>query len=532
MAATIITINFPFPYNEKNSQEFKVTSYTPIKNIIQSLLPNNCTNLDEYGIYVRPQNKWLLPELLLKNYQHQLTSPSAIYEFRSKSLKKIKINILFNQISTYCDPRQPIGIVVKNAAAIINPSHASSDFSIEDMSGNCFGSSEPIENAIQSFNTNSIPIIRARREISQNSNNKLIFKGTIDNALSREPKKVNVPSFFTKLLELIDEHRDSVGIYRLSGDFTIIEEICQHIENSTDEEELNSYLSQQRPNELACVVKQYLRQLSEPVIPPFFEKDFRETICIEDFAVQIQKLKVLIKSLPFSHYSLFLEFCRHIERVIESPVNQMGSKNLAICIGTNILRAQNPTTVVQDTQSSQLIVQVIFENWRFLFLDEELNLNENKGTLICDVTDPENGKTLKEHTKVLITERPFKKHENDTDNDNNEGDEIWTVKSGDISLKTNSNNIQLDNPQYVTPFDDFIFLRIDSFVSERRYLVPDHPKRCLSTIGVKEQIIDRINEAKDIGNKLDEILEKLSKDPNNQALNMEFERLKDRFTQI
>ena len=53
----------------------------------------------------------------------------------------------------------------------------------------------------------------------------------------------------------------------------------------------------------------------------------------------------------------------------------MNAKNLAICIGTNILRASNQATVVQDTQTSQTLIQIIFENWRFLFLDEKLDLD-------------------------------------------------------------------------------------------------------------------------------------------------------------
>lgn len=530
MAVTTIKINLPFSFTEKNIQEFKITEQTSVYDIIHSALPSCDLIPDDYGIYIRPQKKWLLPGVLLKSYMNSFNSFQTTFEFRSKMPKVVKINVLFNQITTYCDPQQPIAIVIKNSISKLIPSYSTAEFSAENISsGQYFNSSEPISRILETYlSTNDIPIILSRREIpkKENSSNS-IFKGTIDNALSRENGPVKIPSFFAKLIELIDGYRDSVGIYRLSGEFTVIEDICHFIENNDDNDKINTYLSQQKPNELACVVKQYLRQLSEPIIPTFFEKDFRDVIVIKDFILRLQKLKVLVKSLPISHYNLLLEFCRHIERIIQSPVNQMDSKNLAICIGTNIIRAQNPATVVQDTQSSQLIVQTIFENWRFIFLDEQINLNENKGIIINDITDDENGKFLPKQTKVVIIDKLIANSD-----DNNTDDELWTVQSGDIKIKTSSKNVQLDDPKYIEPFDDYIPLSIELSISDGTYLIPDDSKHVLSKDDLKKVIQSKIIEAKEIEKKLDEILQELSNDPNNPDLLREVKLLKEKYSNI
>lgn len=525
MAVTTINIILPFSFTEKSVQEIKITNQTSVKNIIKSLLPSGGLNPDDYGIYIRPHKKWLLPGVLLQSYMNSINTPQITYEFRPRILKIVKINVSFHQITTYCDPQQPIAIVIQNSISKLIPSYSTAEFSAENIfDGQYFNSSEPISNILKTYpKSNEIPIILSRREIpkKENSSN-FIFKSTIDNALLREHNEVKVPSFFTKLLELIDKNKDSVGIYRLSGDFTTIEEICKFIDNTADNDKINSYLSQQKPNELACVVKQYLRQLDEPVIPAFFEKEFRDVIIIDDFITRIQKLKVLVKSLPHSHYNLLLEFCRHIERIIQSPINQMGSKNLSICIGTNIIRAQNPLTVVQDTQSSQLIVQTIFENWRFIFLDEKINLNSNKGTIITDITDNESGKSLQKQTKVVIIEK----------NNENSDDEIWTVKSGDIIIKTSSKNVQLNDPIFIEPFHDYIPFSIDTTISDNSYLMPDDPKHVLADEDLHKIIEAKTLEAQDIEKKLDEILQKLANDPNNPELIMELRKLHERFSKI
>lgn len=246
-----------------------------------------------------------------------------------------------------------------------------------------------------------------------------LFKGTLQDALRRNKDNSPLPFFVSKLFELIESHKNVVGIYRKSGDQGIINQIASKIDTTLDTNELSNFLLEQNPHELVGVFKLYIRQLSEPVVPDYLSSIFRSIVedgndititptksdmdqlsnLVPNYSPQEPKtrgssnhshisnllpspevsqskktvtpliqLYSLLRCLPKANFLFLRALCQHLE-IIESAsaTNQMNYKNLAICISTSIIRVSQGLSSIKETQDSQTVCQMIFENWKSLF---------------------------------------------------------------------------------------------------------------------------------------------------------------------
>jgi hypothetical protein len=182
--------------------------------------------------------------------------------------------------------------------------------------------------------------------------------------------------------------KDLEGIYRKSGLQTNIDAIIEFIDHNTDSAALTSYMETQAGHDVACVVKQYIRTLNPAIIPIEFSADFKEIFTIPNMRHSLQLLKVLVTCLPTIHYQLLKEFSAHTEIIVAAD-NQMTVSNLALVLGGNFFRAiADPAEVVTETSLFQNLASLIFQHWRFIFLNEPLNLTDRYVITTRDVTLP------------------------------------------------------------------------------------------------------------------------------------------------
>uniref|UniRef100_A0A8D2AF30 Rho GTPase-activating protein 29 n=1 Tax=Sciurus vulgaris TaxID=55149 RepID=A0A8D2AF30_SCIVU len=154
------------------------------------------------------------------------------------------------------------------------------------------------------------------------------------------------------------------GIYRVSGNKTKTEKLCQALENGmhlVDISEFNSH-------DICEVLKLYLRQLPEPFILFRLYKEFidlakeiqhvneeQETkkdnpedkkfpnMCIEINRILL-KSKDLLRQLPTSNFNSLHYLIVHLKRVVDhAEENKMNSKNLGVIFGPSLIRPR-PTT--------------------------------------------------------------------------------------------------------------------------------------------------------------------------------------------
>ncbi|XP_067415207.1 rho GTPase-activating protein 45 isoform X2 [Emydura macquarii macquarii] len=152
------------------------------------------------------------------------------------------------------------------------------------------------------------------------------------------------------------------GIYRVNGVKTRVEKLCQAFENGKELVEL----SQASPHDISNVLKLYLRQLPEPIMP---FRLYNELMGLAKESLQgggetktkagkggpelvdkgaetdkivvtlVMKLKELLKELPRENLATLQYIVQHLRRIVEvEQDNKMTSSNLGIVFGPTLMR--------------------------------------------------------------------------------------------------------------------------------------------------------------------------------------------------
>ncbi|XP_041086829.1 rho GTPase-activating protein 45 isoform X2 [Polyodon spathula] len=151
------------------------------------------------------------------------------------------------------------------------------------------------------------------------------------------------------------------GIYRVNGVKTRVEKLCQAFENGKELVEL----SQASPHDISNVLKLYLRQLPEPIVPFRLYNDMmglaKESLqgaggqdgeavkgpelvdlgpdTDKEVLASVHKLCKLLKQLPAPNIATLQYITRHLRKISEVEVdNKMSSSNLGIVFGPTLMR--------------------------------------------------------------------------------------------------------------------------------------------------------------------------------------------------
>ncbi|XP_036971938.1 rho GTPase-activating protein 45 isoform X1 [Acanthopagrus latus] len=182
-----------------------------------------------------------------------------------------------------------------------------------------------------------------------------------------------IPFIITKCISEIERRALKMkGIYRVNGVKTRVEKLCQAFENGKELVEL----SQCSPHDISNVLKLYLRQLPEPIMPFRLYNSLmglaKESLQSEaetpegeeaesnstipgvgknpelvdlgpdtdpEILVLVDKLKELLKELPKANIATLRYIVRHLRRIAElEDDNKMSPSNLGIVFGPSLMR--------------------------------------------------------------------------------------------------------------------------------------------------------------------------------------------------
>ncbi|XP_076150248.1 rho GTPase-activating protein 45 isoform X2 [Alosa pseudoharengus] len=173
----------------------------------------------------------------------------------------------------------------------------------------------------------------------------------------------SIPFIIKKcILEIEKRALKMKGIYRVNGVKTRVEKLCQAFENGKDLVEL----SQASPHDISNVLKLYLRQLPEPIMPFRMYNslmglakeslqqaegseggDAGKTSELVDrgpdtepaVVALVEKLQALLQELPPANVTTLRYITRHLQRVSElEQDNKMSPSNLGIVFGPTLMR--------------------------------------------------------------------------------------------------------------------------------------------------------------------------------------------------
>ncbi|XP_045890844.1 rho GTPase-activating protein 25 [Micropterus dolomieu] len=178
-----------------------------------------------------------------------------------------------------------------------------------------------------------------------------------------------VPILVQKCVEFIKEHGlNEEGIFRLPGQDNAVKQF----RDAFDAGERPSFPSDTDVHTVASLLKLYLRELPEPVVPWTQYQDFLDCTNLLDFSNTEgwEKLEKQIALLPRMNYNLLSYVCRFLFEVqLHSKVNKMNVENLATVMGINLLKPQieDPITVMKATPQIQKLMTVMIRQHEALF---------------------------------------------------------------------------------------------------------------------------------------------------------------------
>ncbi|XP_036384512.1 rho GTPase-activating protein 24 isoform X2 [Megalops cyprinoides] len=158
------------------------------------------------------------------------------------------------------------------------------------------------------------------------------------------------------------------GLFRLPGQANLVKEL----QDAFDCGEKPAFDCNTDVHTVASLLKLYLRELPEPVIPFAKYEEFLSCtkLLSKDEEAGMKELRKQVESLPPVNYNLLKYICRFLDEVQSySGVNKMSVQNLATVFGPNILRPkiEDPVAIMEGTVLVQQLMSVLIGRHDVLF---------------------------------------------------------------------------------------------------------------------------------------------------------------------
>ncbi|CEP10876.1 hypothetical protein [Parasitella parasitica] len=165
---------------------------------------------------------------------------------------------------------------------------------------------------------------------------------------------------------------DYEGIYRKSGGVGQMRQIQQSFEKG----ELPNLIDEEKWNDICAitsVLKQYFRELPNPLFTYELHSKFMETMMLSNSAEQLQTMTQLIQTLPIENFNTLKYLMEHLDRIQNRhKENLMTSKNLAVIFGPTLLRDQDENRDLLEMNHKINAIEFILNHMDTLFVIETI----------------------------------------------------------------------------------------------------------------------------------------------------------------
>ncbi|XP_051569019.1 rho GTPase-activating protein 12-like isoform X2 [Myxocyprinus asiaticus] len=196
-----------------------------------------------------------------------------------------------------------------------------------------------------------------------------VFGCSLELLYDRE--KNTVPQFVRKCTEAVERRGlETDGIYRVSGNLAVIQKLRFAVDHeraiTTDGRYLfPEGLVQERLDlddpqwedihVITGALKLFFRELPEPLIPYRFFHDIVETVKLPDYQDKVDRLKLLVISMPPPNHDTLKHIIQHLKRVMEqSDSNRMTTQNIGIVFGPTLMRPEN--------ECGNMAINMVYQN--------------------------------------------------------------------------------------------------------------------------------------------------------------------------
>ncbi|KAL8413482.1 hypothetical protein RB594_004930 [Gaeumannomyces avenae] len=189
-----------------------------------------------------------------------------------------------------------------------------------------------------------------------------------------ERDSLAVPQVVYQCITAVDFYGLTVeGIYRLSGSVPHVNKLKSMFDSNSDSPNLdfrNPESFFHDVNSVAGLLKQFLRDLPDPLLTREHYTAFIEAAKSDDEVVRRDSLHAIINNLPDPNYATLRALTLHLHRVMDnSHTNRMNSQNLAIVFGPTLM-GTGANSDISDAGWQVRVVDTILQNTLQIF-DED-----------------------------------------------------------------------------------------------------------------------------------------------------------------
>nr|XP_046165024.1 rho GTPase-activating protein 11A-like isoform X1 [Oncorhynchus gorbuscha] len=176
---------------------------------------------------------------------------------------------------------------------------------------------------------------KARTSCKLTANNKVkVFGVALESLLQYNVENANIPCFLIDACASLLEHVDTEGLFRKSGSVVRLKALRVKLDKG------ERCLSTALPCDVAGLVKQFFRELPDPVMPTELHDAFLKAQQLPTKEDRTYATLLLSCVLPDRNMSILRYFFGFLNKVSQrSDVNKMDSNNLSVILAPNLLHA-------------------------------------------------------------------------------------------------------------------------------------------------------------------------------------------------
>ncbi|OLY78371.1 Rho GTPase-activating protein 23 [Smittium mucronatum] len=198
------------------------------------------------------------------------------------------------------------------------------------------------------------------------------------NLLMQDPKVI--PVVLSKCISEIERRGlNEIGIYRVSGSTLEVSRLKMQLNSNPETTNLGEDAFPDI-NVISGVLKHFLRELPEPLIPYNLFSGFINAADISDYDERLWAIKDLINTLPERNFTVLKHLIEHLEKVTDyEETNHMYASNLALVFGPSLIHPPPGDTNFYSAMSTlgqaQSIVKNMILQYHWLFdIEEEVGV--------------------------------------------------------------------------------------------------------------------------------------------------------------
>ncbi|KAF9477751.1 GTPase activating protein [Pholiota conissans] len=198
----------------------------------------------------------------------------------------------------------------------------------------------------------------------------------VDLAEQMARDNVEIPPIMVKCCEAIEKYGiRNQGIYRVSGTTSKVANLRMKLEKDLEAVDLDAPEWSGDINNVASVLKMWLRDLPDPLLTNSLHQGFIEAAKIENDRLRHIRLHERVNELPDPNYATLKYFLGHLHRINQhSAENSMSMQNLAIVFGPTLFglhaSANGQGGVMTDTSLQNMAIETILNHYTDIFIDE------------------------------------------------------------------------------------------------------------------------------------------------------------------